>query len=327
MRIIIALSGICFVLFAVAGCQNAGSARSHNELFAVDFKPGTTLTYKLVSERNMLVDFDSKGAEAGRESQPQKHHEKLTLVIDYTPIQIDELFGLTTVEAKCKSAKVIRQKAVAGSDAIESLAGRTFKFNISSTGKITDYSDIQKTVKEIGRGAFQSVSGGGRLKNPDMIFDFIALQEYLWGAIASIENPLDGVSTGQSWESTQIVPLPIPFPTFRNTKYTFSEIMPSESGNKAVITSSFSLSDTQLDNWPRPFEGKFRMKGTFGFLRNYQYLSLEGEGREIFDIETGIMRSLQQKYRMEMSADFMLPLGDSEPGIVIDQKMSIQLVD
>ena len=69
------------------------------------------------------------------------------------------------------------------------------------------------------------------------------------------------------------------------------------------------------------------MKGMLGFLRNYHITGLEGTGRQVFDIDKGTVVSEEQNYKVTMTADFMLPLGDMEPLVEIDQKISLQLMD
>ena len=80
-----------------------------------------------------------------------------------------------------------------------------------------------------------------------MITDFMAMQWYLWDAIASIEEPLKGLSVGQSWTSQQYVPLPMPLSAVRHAvrenTYTLTGITESETSPKAVITSSYGMTE------------------------------------------------------------------------------------
>ena len=43
------------ILFSLTGCETVKT----NDLLVVDFEPESSLTYKLVSSRDMLIDFDS----------------------------------------------------------------------------------------------------------------------------------------------------------------------------------------------------------------------------------------------------------------------------
>lgn len=331
MRTVINLTCTTIIMVvALTGCQQGGRKGEKGELLAVDFTEGATLRYRLVSERTSSVDLDSTGsASKSSRSKPQITSEKLEMVIAYRPVVIDP-YGLSTIEGTCKSAKVTRNTAVRKDlerDAVENLAGQKFTFQISPTGGIVDYSDLNALIQRLGDKAFASKTGRqGRVKNPDMIYDFAAMQWYLWDSIANIENAADGAVIGQSWKSTQFIPLPMPIRTVRETTYTLSEVQETQTGRKAVIDSSCRLSDSPVKNWPRPYTGKFNMKGMFGFLRNYKFDSLEGSGRQVFDIDAGRLDSKQQEYKLKVHADFLLPLGDTAPTVTIEQKMSAQLL-
>jgi hypothetical protein len=299
-------------------------------LLSVDFSEDTLLRYKLVSSRNIEINLDSTGsASRGGKSKPQKMSEKLVLVIAYRPVELDP-YGLSTIEARCESAKVTRTSFVRKSsepDAAESLTGQTFTFQITPTGKIEDYSDLKALVRRLGDKAFAS-SGGrqGRIKNPDMITDFSALQWHFWDSIANVEDAVAGVEPAQSWKAKQFIPLPMPIPAARETTYTLDRVEETDSGRKAVIVSSYKLSDSRVKNWPRPYTGNFNMRGMFGFLRNFKFRSLEGAGEQIFNIDTGTLESEQQHYKVHIEAGFMMPLGDTVPTVTVDQKISIKLL-
>ena len=326
MRKIVTALCVTVVLCVFTGCHKAGS----RELLVVDFRPDTTLRYKLISQRDITIDLKSDDPRMKDKNKPQTMSEKLELVIAYNPVEVDP-FGLTTIEGKCESAKVTRKTftaRAAGKDAVEHLAGRTFTIQLSPTGKIADYSSLSEVVRELGKKAFAAnTAGKQKVKNPDMIYDFIAMQWYLWDSVATIEEPLKGVEKGKSWTTSQLVALPIPILAVRETTYTFDEVTETPDGRKAVINSAYTLSDEKPANRPRPYTGGFAMKGMFGFLRNYKYLSLVGQGKQIFNIDAGLVESDQQQYKMIISAAFMLPLGDSVPIITIDQKISVELLD
>ena len=328
LRTIISLTCTGIVVFAFAGCRQGEMAAT--ELLAVDFHAGSVIRYKLVSARDIEVNLDSTGSATKKgKAKPQKMNEKLELVIAYKPVVIDP-YGLSTIEGRCESAKVTRTgfvRKASGRDAAESLAGQTFTFQISPTGGIKDYSDLKALIRRLGDKAFASTTGRqGRIKNPDMISDFSALQWHLWDSIASIESAVAGVAIGQSWKTKQFIPLPMPVPAARETTYTLSEVQQTDSGRKAVITSSYKLSDSREKNWPRPYKGQFNMRGMFGFLRNFKFRSLEGAGKQIFNIDTGTLQSEEQQYKVHIGAAFMMPLGDTAPTVTIDQNISIQLL-
>jgi len=256
--------------------------------------------------------------------------ERLELVIAYKPIDLRP-YGLTTIEGTCESAKVRRVSLLgktSHSDAAENLAGKKFTFQITPAGKIADYSQLNALIRELGKKSFASNTGKARrVKDSDMIFDFVALQWYLWDSVSSIKNPVDGVALGASWKAIQIIPLPIPVPGVRETTYRLDEIMETPTGRKAVIRSSYKLSDERLSNYPAPYTGKFKIKGMFGFLRQYKYQSIEGSGKQIFNIDTSVVESEQQKYQTKISAAFMLPLGETKPSLTVDQKLTVQLLE
>ncbi|RLB88569.1 MAG: hypothetical protein DRH10_07385 [Deltaproteobacteria bacterium] len=310
---------------ALAGCRQG--QLSTQDLLSVDFSERTLLRYKLVSSRDIEINFDSAGS-AGK-SRPQKMSEKLELVIAYKPVELDP-YGLSTIEGRCESAKVSRTSVVrkpSGRDAAESLAGQTFTFQITPTGRIKDYTNLKALVRRCGDKAFASSTGRqGRIKNPDMITDFSAFQWHFWDSIASIEDAVAGVEPGQSWKATQFIALPMPIPAARETTYTLDRVEETDSGKKAVITSTYKLSDSRVKNWPRPYKGQFNMRGMFGFLRNFKFRSLEGAGEQIFNIDTGTIENEQQHYKVHIDAGFMMPLGDTVPTVTIDQKISVQLL-
>lgn len=326
MRRITILLCITVTLCTLAGCGES----DRRELLIVDFKPDTTMRYKLTSYRDIALELKSNDPKMKGKNKPQIMSEKLELVIAYNPVEVDP-FGITTIEGKCESAKVTRKTftdRAAPKDATEWLAGRTFTIQLSPTGKIADYSGLTGIIRELGKKAFASNrSRKQKIKDPDMIHDFMAMQWFLWDSVATIKKPLKGVEKGNSWKTSQLVPLPIPIIAVRDTTYTLDEITETPDGRKAVINSEYALSDEKLKNCPSPYPESFAMKGMFGFLRNYKYLTLVGQGKQIFNIDTGTVESDQQQYKMTISAAFILPLGDSVPIITIDQKISIELLD
>jgi len=296
-------------------------------LLAVEFAPETTLRYRLVSERDITLELKSDDPQM--KDKPQKMSEKLELVMAYKPIQVDP-FGVTIIEGKCESAKVTRRTFTTASstpDATEKLAGRTYIIKLSPSGKITDYSGMTEVVREVGNLAFTGGNTGNqKIKDPDMIFDFIAMQWYLWDAVSTIEKPREGVRKGKTWKTDQLIPLPVPLVAARTTSYTFDGVSETQEGRKAVITSSYELTDEALDNWPSPYGREFTMRGMFGFLRNYQFKSIQGSGRQIFNIETGTVEKDVQQYKLILNAGFLMPLGTSVPVLTIDQNMMAELL-
>ena len=317
---------VCLMMSVLAGCQ-PGASRQY---LVVDFEQQADLKYRLISERQTsLIISSPKSATRKAKSQTQKMTEKMELVISYKPGDVDD-FGRTTIQGTCQSAKVTRQGSFAkGSpaDAVNGLAGKTFSFTISANGQIEDYSSLEKLVKEIGQNTFGPPRGGKKLKYPDMINDFIAMQWYLWDSIAAIDNPRKGVKLGQTWTAKQMIPMPMPMSIAKDTTYTLTEIKESPAGPLAVIDSTFQRSDDAVENLPNPYDGqKYMMKGMFVLLRGYMMTSFDGSGRQIFDIDRGAVSSDTQQYTIVFEVSFPMPLGDTVPKLKVDQKMSIELL-
>ncbi len=319
-----------FVLIVPAGCQPAAGDKEPpgepKELLTVDFQDGRTLRYKFVSGREITVDWGTTaGTSRTGRSVSDKSSESLEIVMAYTPIEIDP-FGLTTVKATCESVKVARSKGPRR-DAVDGLAGRTFTLAVGPTGRIEDYSQLDELLKEIGKKAFRANTGRGRIKEPDMIGDFVATQWFLWDAVSSIENPSQGVRAGQSWKSKLLVPTPMVMRKARDVTYTLDEIRPGEKGRLAVISSSYTIADSAPREWPIPYSGRFQVAGAFGFYRNYKVLSLQGGGEELFNIDSGRTEQYSQQYRMQLSASLLLPLAGANPKITIKQNLTTRLLE
>ncbi len=319
-----------FVLIVPAGCQPAAGKKEPpgkaKELLTVDFQDGRTLRYKFVSGREITVDWETaEGTSRTGRSVSDKSYESLEVVMAYTPVEIDP-FGLTTVKATCESVKVTRSKGPLR-DAVDSLAGRTFTLAVGPTGGIEDYSQLDELLKEIGKKAFRANTGRGRIKEPDMIGDFIATQWFLWDAVSCIENPSEGVRAGQSWKSKLSVPAPMVMRKARDVTYTLDEIRPGEKGRLAVISSSYRIADSAPRQWPIPYSGRFQVAGAFGFYRNYKVLSLEGRGKELFNIDSGRTEQYNQQYEMQLSASLLIPLAGANPKITIKQNLTTRLLE
>ena len=318
------------LLTALAGCgPKEGVKRplgAGREVLTVDFEPGGILRYKFVSSRDIVIGWDAP--QTKRRPGPNasdKSSESLEVVMIYRPVEVDP-YGLTKIEARCESVKVSRTKGPQ-KDAVQSLAGKTFTLTVGPTGRIEDYSQLDKLLKDIGEKAFRTDAEGSRIKDPEMIGDFVASQWFLWDSIASIEKPSKGVKVGRSWKSKLSVPTPMVMREARDVTYTLDEIRPGEKGRLAVINSSYEAADSVPRGWPIPYWGSFQMKGAFGFYRNYKVLSLEGRGEELFNIDAGRIERYDQQYELRMSASLMLPLPGANPKITIKQKLTMELLE
>jgi hypothetical protein len=259
--------------------------------------------------------------------------ESMELVLAYEPLGTDSQ-GITTVKAACVSAQVKRTtftpKKSRQKDAVESLKGKTFILKVAPSGMLTDKSQLREVIMQLGEKAF--AKGRRKIKDPDMIFDFIATQWFLWNSTSSIESPASGVAVGQSWSSRLLVPLPIPMRTERQVVYELDEVRRTDTGRVAVINSSYSPADSAAGDWPMPYGGRFQMRGMFGFFRGYEIVDLSGEGTEIFNLDAGVVEQVDQNYKVGISAVIPFALGDADdeepkPNITIDQQITMQLLN
>jgi len=325
------------VVSIFAGCggiveqKEAANVSGSNTLLTVDFQKGQRLQYRFVSSRDIDLDWGPEARTSKSGKRPSdKSSESMEIVMAYTPIEVNP-YGLTTIEATCSYVKVSRSKGASGRggarDAVESLAGKTFTFTIDPRGKVEDYSGLEKLLQEIGEHAFRAESSRGRVKEPDMISDFFATQWFLWDSISNIPNPAKGLAAKQSWESKLSIPAPMPqmLRKARDVTYTLDEVRQTEKGQVAVIKSSYRAAESAPQDWPIPYSGSFQMSGTFGFLRGYKIIDLQGHGEELFNIDLGRVERRSQQYQVQLEA--VLPFGISaNPRVTIKQNLTMELL-
>ena len=302
------------------------SARKGREFLTVDFQAGRILRYKFVSSREIAIDLEAAQSDsgAGRDATDTSS-ESMEMIVSYTPIDVDP-YGLTKIKATCESVRINRSKGPR-QDAVQRLPGKTFMLTVGPTGRIEDTSELDALIKEVGKNVFRAGTDGGRIKEPDMIGDFIATQWFLWDALARIEEPSKGVAVGQSWTSKLSVPTPMVMRKARDVTYTLDEVRPSEKGRLAVIKSTYQAADSAPNDWPIPYSGRFQVAGAFGFYGNYRVLDLQGEGEELFNIDAGRIELYEQEYQLRLKASLMIPLAGVNPRITINQKLTMTLLD
>ena len=209
-----------FTLVAVSVLAGCGGPVREKELFTVNFQKGQTLRYKFASSRNVEINWGQvKGGSKRGKDKVDKSRESMDMVVAYTPIEVGPYGAFTTIKATCESVKIRRSKGPK-QDAVKSLAGKSFTFTVDATGKIEDYSQLDELIKETGKKAFQTGTKKRRIKDPDMIADFISSQWFLWDSIRSIEKPKEGVLVDQSWKSQLSVPTPMVTRKARDVTYT-----------------------------------------------------------------------------------------------------------
>jgi hypothetical protein len=113
----------------------------------------------------------------------------------------------------------------------------------------------------------------------------------------------------------------------RDVTYRLDEVRDSDTGQRAVVASTYRLAESVPSDWPIPYAGRFQMSGTFGFLAGYQILGLDGAGREEFNIDAGRIENAKQKYTIEMKGA-LPPMGlRANPHMTIEQTLTMDLLD
>jgi hypothetical protein len=314
-------------------------AKDGKTYLSVEFPADTTLKYHIISSRSIMLDLAGPAGRSKDSSARQEMKEEADLVIAYTAAGSAGRGG-TLVDAKCLSAKVERQKLTGGSasdDALTTLSGKSFRMSVSATGQIFETSELDKVIQQLGEAAFGNRNDryeGRKIKNPDMIADFIAVQWFMWDQEQSVPRPTQGVAPGQEWKSKRKLLAPFPFVARvgRDATYTLSDVTKSPDGSQlATIKSVYSLAEGSSMDWPMPYTGTFSQRGSFGFFQGYKVQELTGEGKQIFDVTTGRINSERQSYKANISA--VIPFGGlgkdgekPEPNIVVNQVITIELM-
>jgi hypothetical protein len=329
----------------MGGCNPSGKApvaRDKNRTYlSVEFPKDTPIRYKVVSSRSVVLDLDptgrfSRGDAAGARQEMKEEAEMVLAYRNAGPAGR----GGTLVEVTCESASVKRQRLTGGSmgdDAIASLAGKKFTVSVSATGRIFETSELEKVIHDLGEAAFGNRSDryeGRRIKNPDMIADFITVQWYMWDQEQSVSKPTAGLAVGDTWKSQRKVLAPFPFiaRTGRDVTYTLAGLTQDPGADQvATIKSVYTLSPEQSMDWPMPYTGSFSQRGSFGFFQGYKVLDIKGEGTQLFDVTAGRIAADKQTYTAKVSA--VIPFGGlgkdgekPEPNIVVNQTITMDLI-
>jgi hypothetical protein len=311
----------------IAGCAPGGGGAK--QLLTVDFQKGQTLKYMFTSRRTLKVDWGQGQKMTPRGGRVNQFIDSMLLVVSYTPTDVD-LYGVTAIKALCEQARVNHDESIRNQsqpDAAQSLSGKTWTFTVDATGKIVDDNELRDVIRQAGKNAFRADTSRGLIKEPDMIYDFIASQWFLWDSISSIKKPIEGVRVGEMWKSRLSVPAPMFLFTGRDVNYTLAEIRQEPNdGRIAVIKSTYSPFYPTPSEWPLPYTEVFQMSGTFGFLRNYKVLDLKGSGQEFFNIDKGQIQRSEQQWEMNVLASLPLEIGP-KPQITIQQTMTMELIE
>jgi len=319
---------IAAVLATVAGC--AGPSRlnvagRNRALLTVDFVQDQTIRYRFVSDRKITLNWDP-GAKASAGSVVEQS-ERLETVVAYTPTEVYP-HGISVIRGTVESVTVTRsggagRRNFAG-DAVETARGESFTLKVDPRGRVVDHSELESLIQEMGKSAFRADASRGRIKEPDMIGDFVAGVWFLWDAVSTVENPAAGVAVGQTWRSKLPVPTPMVMRKARDAAYRLAEVRQTGAGRIAVIDSTYTLAAAAPTDWPIPYSGRFQMSGTFGFLSSYEVSQLQGSGQEKFNIDAGRLESRTEKYAVEITAS-LPPMGiRANPHIRIDQTLTAE---
>jgi len=311
---------LCCVLLSVTGCVEPAQ-KGQRVFLNVDFKQGQTLRYRFKSERTITTDWAPDKQDA---KSKKKSTESVEMVIAYEPIEVDP-YGLTKIRATFESIRALKTGGKGGrSDAVETLKGKSYSFTVGPDGKIHERDELVKLLTTASKAAFRQ---GGGTKDPDLLDDVLATQWYLWDSLSSIEKPSEGVKIGQTWKSHMLIPTSMVLRIDRDVTYQLAEVRQTDSGEVAVIKSTYAMSDAKSEA-PLPYEGSFRLSGTFGFFRamfkGLSITSLEGGGEELFNIEAGRINSSEQNYKFTIKPN-AAPLPGANPIIYIDQKITMKL--
>ena len=319
------VSGIVFT-----GCapSQQTAAKKNKVRLTVDFQPGQTLRYSFKSYRDITVDWGKMPGEENSKTKIDKSSDEFDLVVLYTPEE-SNAFGFTRIKAVCESARVTRTgapgKHMSKPDAAEGFTGKTWTFTVGPTGKMQDSSNLLDVIRLVAQGAFRSDKSQGLIKEPDMIYDFIALQWFLWDPVSSIQRPAAGVKVGNKWSSKLFVPAPMVLYAARDVNYILADVRSDDNSQIAVIDSNYTLLYPAPSDWPVPYTESYSMSGMFGFLRGYKVLDLNGAGQELFDVNSGRVLKDTQKYTMNVMSSLPLLAGIT-PKITIEQTLTMDLV-
>lgn len=306
--------GIILAMIACgAGCRTP---------LALQFKEGEILRYRFVSDRDIAVHWELAKKDSGGTTHTR---ERMDLVMAYEVTAV-EPNGCSRLRATCESIDV-RRTRVDGQvdnqpDAVEGLAGRSFDVVVNREGRYLEHASLEALIKQIAETAFRQDPKQGRVKAPEMIWDFITTQWFLWETLASAEGK--ELEPGATWSSRLAIPTPWVSRKARDVTYTVDRIEPGPQGKVAAVISSHNLSPEKAPRtWPIPYAGRFRQSGTFGFLMGHKIYSLSGTGEDRIHLTTGQSEGYRHEYRLESQAFMPLNMSGSTK-ITIEQIVSME---
>lgn len=308
----------------LCGCGNVPKG----EYMALDFDAASPLRYRYVSSREVQIVLTS--GSAGKKEDSKRSSESIEMVFAIRPVDLNP-YGLSTLEFTCESVQIKRSSfsgKASGSDAMQSLQGRSYTLQVSPTGQMELTESFLNTLRLIGQNSFvDKPDSKQRIKDPDMILDWLFFHYTLWDLTASNPKALRGIVAGSNWPSEQFLPWPVPIQNLpsRTLTYTVENIEERQGTRLATVRTQYQLREKPLLNFPMPYEGNYQIRGSlFSVLRNYRHESLEGTGHLVFNLTDGRLESAEDQYTLVTAADFILPLGDSVPKLTIQQQIRIE---
>jgi hypothetical protein len=311
----------------LTGCATEPSKSVGKHFLSLNFEKGKTLSYQFTSLRDITMDWGPlKPNDPDSAHKIDRSTESVKMTVDYTTIDVDT-FGYATIEGKIRNV-TLSHKGRAGAksaktNAVKNFNDKSFKFTIDAAGHFGDRSELDNLIKEVGKTAFRK---DRRVKNPDNIDDFIATQWFLWDVISSIPNAAQGLNIDDTWNSQLSIPTPMVMRKARDVEYKLTKIENQNGKQVADIAGTYSIAKKYPTGWPIPYAGSFQMSGTYGFLRAYKMLVLEGNSQSLFDIDAGVLFKQNQYYDLKVEASFPFAIGQ-KPIIGIKQRIYTNLVD
>jgi hypothetical protein len=311
----------------ISGCDEPTqkkAPKSDRAFLSVDFDAEKPMRYKAVSNRTVVLDWNPT---KNNKSSTKKYIEDCEMVIVYETVKHDP-YGLSTIKATFEEISG-KKSSKSNKSALSKLKGKSFTFTIGPNGKIYDDSNMFDLLKEASKAVFRHGKGDRRIKDPDILDDVIAIQLQLWDAPAAVENPAKGLMVGQTWKSLLFIPSSMILREGIDVTYELKDIQQSKAGRTAVVESTYTASEDD-PKVKLPYEGSFQLSGTFGFFRSmFKGLSVrdvKGTGRQIYDMESGHIKNLEQNYEAIIKPN-AIPMAGTDPVITVNQKTIITFIE
>jgi len=335
------------------------------ELLTVDFQEGQILRYKFISSRDIIIDWDPQKKQSRRgKSSIDKSSESMEMIVSYEPVEVNP-FGLTTIKATCESAKIRRSKnphtdaveSLSGKTFTFTVDPTGIIEDYLQLTALIEEAGEKAFQRDTGRGRIKEPDMIGDFASAQwFLWDSISSIEKATDGVSVGQSwksklPVTGPmvmrkARGVTYTLAEIRPFDTSTKLSAGKPGAVSNVEPQSEkgrpavsehsprcgaehrrGRLAVIRSSYSpAAESVPDNWPPlPYSGRFQMRGTFGFLKGYKILDLQGQGEELFNIDAGRIERYNQQYQVKLQAS--IPFGiDVKPQITMKQNFKMQLL-